>query len=131
MLLEMATSQALDQLGIPHNHNDWDSYAKEQGSIDIITEEYFIECKNWTEKSHRNLETLRREVINRYPESSNKKLLLISWLSNNLIFQLNSVGISTINLGFVCTGNSYSFTVRLLIDKLKFMVKTKIGRNEK
>ena len=118
MLLEMAVSQALDILGIQHIHNDWDNYARMNGGVDIITDEWLIECKNWTYKTNVDMETLKTEVVDRFIDSDSKNMLVISCIGSGLILRLKKFSIQVVTLGTDVTPNNYSSIVNLLLFKL-------------
>ena len=120
LLLEMAVSQALDILSVQHTHNNFDDYANQTGGIDLQTEEYVIECKNWSEKTNIDSDTLKSEVVSRFLNYGDfRKLLIISRLGIVLIDWLKGFQVQTISLGLDLKPNNYSFMVNLLVYKLK------------
>jgi hypothetical protein len=132
LLLEMAVDQALDILGIMHTHNDFDDYANQSGGVDFQTEDCVIEVKNWSDKTNVDHETLRREVVNRFMDTGDsRKLLIISKLGIFLIDWLKGFHIETLSLSLDVIPSNYSFTVNLLVSKLKpfFQNNTKSSSN--
>jgi len=129
--LEKAMSEALNVLGVPHEHNPFDNnysvYTGKMGDILLPELDLIIECKNLSYWSSRyvNKIWLNREVIQREgTEKYRFRIILMSYpLSKNMHDYVRIRGWKMFVVGYQVLPRNQSDAIRLLVRKFLWLSK--------